>query len=68
MIAVYVEALNIQTFNQDGDESALLKIEYYNPPDLIFQRLPVNEKVKKIEVSRMRNGYIIDTLMSVRDL
>ena len=50
---VYVEAFNIQTFNQDGDESALLTKKYYNPLDLIFQHLPVKEKVKKIEVNRM---------------
>ena len=34
---VYVEAFNNQTFNQDGDESAILGIKYYNPRDLIFQ-------------------------------
>ena len=62
---VYVEAFNNQTFYQDGDESAILRIKYYNPPDLIFQHLPVKEKVKTIEVYGMRNGYIIDTLTSV---
>ena len=62
---VYVEAFNNQTFNQDGDESAILKINYYNPPNLIFQHLPVKEKVEKIEVKRMRNRYVIDTLTSV---
>ena len=62
---IYVEAFNNQTFNENGDESAILTIKYYNPPDLIFQHLPVKEKVKKIEVNRMRNGYIIDTLTSV---
>ena len=62
---VYVEAFNNQTFNQDGDESAILTIKYYNPPDLIFQHLPVKEKVKKREVNRMRNGYINDTLTSI---
>ena len=62
---VYVEAFNDQTFNQDGGESAILTIKYYNPPDLIFQHLPIKEKVEKIEVNRMRNGYIIDTLTSV---
>ena len=62
---VYVEAFNDQTCNQDGDERAILTIKYYNPPDLIFQYLPIKEKVKKIEVNRMRNGYIIDTLTSV---
>ena len=58
-----MEAFNNQTFNQDGDKSAILRIKNYNPPDLMFQHLPV--KVKKIEVKRMRNGYIIDTLTSV---
>ena len=62
---VYVEAFNIQTINQDGDESAILKIKYYNPPNLKFQHLPVKEEVKEEEVTRMRNGYIIDTLTSV---
>ena len=62
---VYIEAFNNQTFNQDGDESAILKTKNYNPPNLIFQHLPVKEKVKNVEVNRMRNGYIIDTLTSV---
>ena len=43
----YVEAFNNQTFNENGDESAILTIKYYNPPDLIFQHLPIREKVKK---------------------
>ena len=62
---VYVQAFNNQTFNENGNESAILIIKYYNPPDPIFQHLPVKGKVKKIEVNRMRNGYIIDTLTSV---
>ena len=62
---IYVGAFNNQTFNEDGDESAILTIKYYNPPNLIFQHLPVKEKVKNIEVNRMRNGYIIDTLTFV---
>ena len=61
MNKTFVEAFNNQTFDEDGDESAILTIKYYNPPDLIFQHLPV----KKIEVNRMRNGYTIDTLTSV---
>ena len=65
MNKTYVDAFNNQTFNQDGDESAILRIKYYNPPNLIFQHLPVKEKVKNIEVNRMRNGYIIDVLTSV---
>ena len=39
--------------------------KFYNPTNLIFQHLPVEERVKKIEVNRMRNGSIIDTLTSV---
>ena len=62
---VYVEAFNNQTFNEDGDESAILTIKYYNPPDLIFQQLTAKEKIKKVEVDGIRNGYIIDTLTSV---
>ena len=62
---VYVEAFNNQTFNQDRDESAILRIKYYNPSNLIFQHLPVKENVKNVEVNRMRNGYIIDVLTSV---
>ena len=60
----YVEAFSNQSFNQDGDESGILTIENYNPPDLVFQHLPVKEKVEKLEVNRMRNGYIFDTLTS----
>ena len=44
---VYVEAINNQIFNQDGDESAILGIKCYNPPTLIFQHLPVKKKFKK---------------------
>ena len=35
------------------------------PSDLIFQPLPVREKVEKNEVNRMRNGNIIDTFTSL---
>ena len=62
---IYVEAFNIQTFNQYGDESAILRINYYPSPNLIFQHLPIEEKVKKTEVNRMKNGYISDKLTSV---
>ena len=44
--------------------SAILKIKYYYPKNLIVQQLPVKER-EKIEIFRMRNGYIIDTLTSV---
>ena len=45
MNIVYVEAFNNQTFNQDGVESAFLRIKFYNPPNLIFQHLPDKENV-----------------------
>ena len=61
---VYEGAFNNQSFNQDGDESAILKMKNYNQPNLKYQHLPVKEKVRKIEVNRMRNGFIIDTLTS----
>ena len=57
-----VEKFNNQTFNQG---SAILKIKYYNPRNLVVQHLPIKERVNKIEINRMRNGYIIDTLTSV---
>ena len=57
-----VEKFNNQNFTQG---SAILKIKYYNPKNLILQHLPVKEIEKKIEINRMRNGYIIDTLTSV---
>ena len=57
-----VEKFNNQTFTQG---SAIIKIKYYNPKNLIVQHLPIKEKEKKIEINRMRNGYIIDTLTSV---
>ena len=62
---VYVEAFNNKSFNQDGNESGILRMKYYNPPNLVFQHSPVKEKVKNLEVNRMRNGYIVDTLTSV---
>ena len=57
-----VEKFNNQTFNKC---SAILKIKYYNPKNLIVQHIPIKEKEKKIEINRMRNGYIIDTLTYV---
>ena len=57
-----VEKYNNQTFTQG---SAILKITYYNPKLLIVQHLPVKERERNIEIIRMRNGYIVDTLTSV---
>ena len=39
-----------------------INLGYYR---IIVQHLPVKEKENKIEIKRMRNGYIIDTLTSV---
>ena len=61
----FVEAFNNQTFNQHGKEIAFLKMKNYSSPNLIFEHFPVKEQVKNIEVNRMRNGYIIDTLTKV---
>ena len=57
-----IDKFNNQNFNQG---SAILKIKYYNTKNLIVQHIPITEKEKKIEIIRMRNGYIIDTLTSV---
>ena len=43
-----VEKFNNQTFTQG---SAILKIKYYNPKNLIVQHLPVKEKVEKIKLT-----------------
>ena len=47
-------------------------MNYHNPKNLIFQHLPIKEKIKNPyknnrfeEINRMRNGIIIDTLTSV---
>ena len=37
----------------------------YNPKNLIVQHLPVKERVNKMEINCMRNGYIVDVLTSV---
>ena len=57
-----VHRYNNQTFTQG---SAILKIKYYNPKNLIVQHLPVKEKENKTQINRMRNGYIVDVLTSV---
>ena len=57
-----VEKFNTGTFTK---KSAILKINYYNPKKLIVQHLLVKEKENKIEINRMRNGVLIDTLTSV---
>ena len=62
---IYVEAFNNQSFDKHGNESAILKIIYYHPLDLIFQHLPILKKGKNVEVNSKRNGHIMDTLTSV---
>ena len=57
-----VEKFNTGNFTKG---SAVLRIKYYNPKNLIVQHLPVKEKEKKTENNRMRNGYIRDHLTSV---
>ena len=57
-----VEKFNNQTFNQG---SAILKIKYYLPKNLIVHHIPVKERVKKMDINRMRNGDFVDTLTSV---
>ena len=57
-----VEKFNNQCFTQG---SAILKIKFFNPKNLIVQHLPNKEKEKKIEINHMRNGYIVDYLTSV---
>ena len=57
-----VEKINNQTFTQG---SAILKIKYFNQKILIVQHPPVKEKEKKIEINRMRNGYLTQVLTSV---
>ena len=50
-----VEKYKNQNFTQG---SAILKTKYFNPKNLIVQHLLVKEKEKKIEINRMRSGYI----------
>ena len=49
-----------------------LTVKHHNPENLVFQQLPVKEKIKNLyknnrleEFNRMRKGVIIDTLTSV---
>ena len=40
---VYVEALNSQRLNENGNESAILRIKEYNPPNIIFEHLQIKK-------------------------
>ena len=57
-----VEKFNNGKINQG---SAILKIKYYNPKNLIVQHLPIKEKVNKFETNCMQNGYITQIMTSV---
>ena len=46
-----VEKFKTGNFNQ---ESAFLKIMYYNPRDLVVQHLPSKEREKKIDINCMK--------------
>src|SRR5438093_9557145 len=63
------EFLCLFNAQQFRPKTAILKVKYFNPPNLFLQHIAVKEKVqvgrKKYELSRFRNGYIIDTLTSV---
>ena len=52
--------------------SAFLTVKYHNAENLVFQHLPVKEKIETPfknnrleEINKMRNGILIDTLTSV---
>ena len=62
MIDELIEKIKNQTCTQG---SAILKIKYFNPKNLIVHHLPVKEKEKESEINRMRNGYIMQVLTSV---
>ena len=54
------------------NRSAFLTVKYHNPKNMIFQHLPIKEKIENPyknnrleEINRMRGGVIVDTLTSV---
>ena len=54
------------------NRSAFLTVKEHNPENLIFQHLPIKEKINNPyknnrleEINRSRNGVVIDTLASV---
>ena len=57
-----VKKFNYQTSTQI---STISKVKFYKPKNLIVQHLPDKVCEKKMEINRMRNGYIIQTLTSV---
>ena len=57
-----VEKIKTVNFTQS---SAIFKIKYYNPKNVIVHHVLVKESEKKIEINRMLNGYINDTSKSL---
>ena len=57
-----VEKFNNGEFKQG---SAILKMNYYNPKNLIVQQFPIKEKVNKVEINCMQNGYNTQIMTSV---
>ena len=57
-----VEKVDSGNFNQG---SAILEVKYCKPTEIIFQHLLFNERVDKIELKQLQNGYIIDNSTSV---
>ena len=57
----FVERFNSNIVNQG---TAILKVKYYNPPELIFQHPPVEERLNIIEGIGMGNVFIIETVTS----
>ena len=48
----------VKKFNEGNftQRSAILKVRYYNPKNLIVEHLPLKERLKKLETNRMRNS------------
>ena len=60
-----IETLSTGTF----EEKASSKVKYFNPPNIIFQHVPVEETVKlnatTHHVFRLGDGYITDVLANI---
>ena len=45
MNGIFVKDFENKFFYQDGNDSTISKIKYYNPPNIVFQHLLVKEKI-----------------------
>ena len=52
MINVHVEVFNFESFNENGNESAILENKFYNPHEFTFDHFPVKEKINSIDVKK----------------